>query len=129
MPTHYHYVDGDRLAALTLEVRHEFLSRPPCTAEEAGRPNSLRLTALEVVEDRPSGERLAILAEVIDCKPGFVLNRDRRAIFEYADTPAAYVMDLVCEIVCQILTRDPRIREEDARRKAVAVDAADEPGE
>jgi hypothetical protein len=122
MPTAYSYVDGAELACLALEVRGEFIARPPYGADDTRRPNSVRLVAVEVIEGKTTDQQLSVLADLLDANPGIVISRDDdRDIFQYSDTPATYLTDLICEVVCLILARDPSIRKEDSRRTALAL--------
>jgi hypothetical protein len=116
-------VDGASLVALVLEVRDEFVARPPCEAYGAGQPNSLRLTAIDVFEGRPPAEQVAVIRDLMDVNRELVIRRSGEEIFAHSDTPASYLTDLVCEAVSQILERDPSIHDEDRRRVALAVDS------
>jgi hypothetical protein len=123
----YSYVEGADLARFVLEVRDEFVSRLPFGSDDTRRPNSVRLVAIDLLVSKTTDEQLAILRDLIDANHGLVLTReDDRDVFEYSDTPGAYVADLVCEVVCQILDRDPSIRDEDDRRLALAIDCVEE---
>jgi hypothetical protein len=127
MSVAYGYVNGADLARFVLEVRDEFVGRLPFGSDDTRRPNSVRLVAIDVFESKTTDEQLSVLRDLIEADHELVLAReDDRDVFEYSDTPAAYVTDLVCEVVCQILARDPSIRAEDDRRLALAVDCAEE---
>jgi hypothetical protein len=122
VPGIYSYVDGATLGRFLLDVRDEFWMRLPHDDDHVRRPNSIRLVAIDVLEGKTSAERLSILSELIDANPELiVLREDDRDIFEYSDTPAAYVTDLICEVTRQILVRDPTLRDEDGRRLARAI--------
>lgn len=123
----YSYVEGADLARFVLEVRNEFVSRLPFGSDDTRRPNSVRLVAIDLLASKTTDEQLAILRDLIDANHGLVLTReDDRDVFAYSDTPGAYLADLVCEVVCQILGRDPSIRDEDDRRLALAIDCVEE---
>jgi hypothetical protein len=126
VPAGYSYVDGDELTSLALDVRREFLHRPPCSPDDARRPNSVRLVALDLIERRSTHQQLSALADLIDRNPGLTVTRDEdRDIFEHSDTPANFVADLICEVIWQILARDSEIREEDQRRCSRAIARAE----
>lgn len=125
MPGSYTYVDGAHLGALLLQVREQFLARPPYEPDGTRRPNSVRLVAIGVIADKSTDERLAVLSDLIGANPALVVERDASDVFAYADTPATYVTDLICAVVCQILARDPSIRLEDEWRVALADESGD----
>jgi hypothetical protein len=128
VPVSYNYIDGDGLARFILDVREEFMARPAHgDGDDTGRPNSVRLVAIDVFEDKPLDERLSVLADIISVNPGLILERHgSRDVFEYSDTAASYVTDIVCQIACQVLALDESIRGEDSRRLALAVESAKE---
>ena len=122
VPFAYSYVDGDELTSLALEVRGEFLRRPPYSLDDTRRPNSVRLVALDLLESRTTRQQLSVLADLIERNPKLTLAPAHdHDIFEYSDTPATYVADLICEVIWQILTRDAEIREEEQRRCGTSV--------
>jgi hypothetical protein len=126
VPSAYSYVDGASLVDFIFEVRKEFLSRSPRESDDR-HPNSLRLVAIDTFESMTTEEQLAVWRDLIDDNPALHLARDdSRDIFEFSDAPAAYLTDLTCEVICQILYRDRSIREEDNRRLALVMEAADE---
>jgi hypothetical protein len=113
----YTYVDGDALTELIFEVRSQFMRD---LSEESGdrwRPDSLHLVAIDVLEGKTTDEQLAVLRDLIDLNPSLMVARDSRGIFAHSDTPAAYIADLVCEVVCQVLSRDRMLHAEDKRRR------------
>ncbi len=120
MASNNSYIDGAHLVGFALAVREQFLARPPW---ETGRPNSLRLIAIDLFEERSVTERLAVIGDLLERNPRLVLHREEREIFEHSDTPAAYLTDLVCEAVAQILEREQRICAEDRRRLAFEVES------
>jgi hypothetical protein len=123
MPGARTYVEGADLVGLILEIRAEFLARRPCANDDARRPNSLRLVAVDVLEGKSTDEQLAVLRDLLDANGALVVRQeedDEHDIFEYADTPAAYLTDLVCAICRQILLRDPTLSEEDRRRERLS---------
>jgi hypothetical protein len=123
----YRYVDGADLQRLILEIRTEFLARLPYGSDDMQRPNSVRLVAIDIFEGKTADQQLSVLRDLLEVNPGLTIAReDDRDIFEYSDTPAAYLTDLVCEVVCQVLDRDPTIRDEDDRRMARSAESADE---
>jgi hypothetical protein len=114
-------VDGATLGRFLLDVRDEFWKRRPHDGGNVRRPNSIRLVAIDVLEGKTNGERFSILSELIEANPDLIVAREgNRDIFEYSDTPADYVTDLICEVARQILVRDPTLRSEDDRRLAYA---------
>lgn len=128
MPVGYNYIDGNDLGRFILQVREEFMARPPHgDDDDTGRPNSVRLVAIDVFEGKSLDERLSVLADIISVNPGLILERrGSRDVFEYSDTAASYITDIVCQIACQVLALDESIREENSRRLALAVELAKE---
>jgi hypothetical protein len=122
----YTYVEGASLTELILGVRDEFLARLPYELDETRRPNSVRLVTLDVFEGKTPDEQLDVLRDLLDSNPRLILARRDEDIFAYADTPAAYLTDLVCEVVWQVLARDEAIREEDGRRLVLSAESAAE---
>jgi hypothetical protein len=120
------YVDGDSLWGLIWSVRDEFLARIPYELDEARRPNSLRLVALDVLEGRTTDEQLDILRDLIDLNPALVVAGNRDETFEHADTPSDYILDLVSAVAAQVLGRDSALREEDQRRLALSAESVAE---
>lgn len=127
MSTAYSYVAGDNLWRLILRVREDFVARGPYEDDETRHPNSIRLVAIETFEDKTTDEQLAVLRDVIEANPGLIVEHEQnRDVFEYSDTVASYITDLICHVVCQIVARDPDIRLEDNRRRALVLEAAKE---
>jgi hypothetical protein len=126
MPDGYTYVDGASLGSLVWQVRDEFETRLPYELDETRRPNSLRLTAIDVFEGKSTYEQLQVLRDLMDVNPSLIVTRDSDDIFVHSDTPATYITDLVCEVVRQILVRDPAIRDEDQRRLHLSAESAAE---
>jgi hypothetical protein len=126
MPGSYAYVDGAHLTSLVLEVRDQFFARLPYELDDDRRPNSVRLVAVDVFDGKSTEEQFLVLRDLIDANHGLIVTRENPEIFAYSDTPAAYVADLVCEIVRQILGRDPVVQNEDQRRLALAAESAAE---
>jgi|SRR3984957_13242386 len=127
MPTAYSYVAGDDLWRLILRVREDFVARCPYEEDETRRPNSIRLVAIETFEDNTTDEQLAVLRDLIEANPGLIVEHaQNRNVFEYSDTAASYITDLVCHIVCQVVARDSDIRLEDDRRRALVIEAAND---
>jgi hypothetical protein len=122
----YSYVDGTDLVNLIFEVREEFLARIPYELDDTRRPNSLHLVSIDLFEEKNIEEQLAVVRDLIERNPDLIVARDSSDIFAHADTPGAYVVDLVCEVACQVLLRDPEIRAEDGRRLALAAKSAAE---
>jgi hypothetical protein len=120
------YVDGDSLWDLIWSIRDEFLARIPYELDEARRPNSLRLVALDVIEGKTTDEQLEILRDLIDVNPALVLMGSRDQIFEHADAPADYILDLVSAVAAQVLGRDAALRDEDERRLALSAESVAE---
>ncbi len=125
----YTYVEGASLADLIFDVREQYLRSLPYDLDEGRIPNSLHRVAIEVYERRPPQAQAAILHDLIVGNNGLVFVRPAEAIFETADTPAAMLTDLVCEVACQILRRDPVLSSQDDWRIAVATEAAEEADE
>ncbi len=113
----YSYVDGDALIDLIVEVRSRFERDLRDDSDEGPRLESLHLVAIDVLEGKTTDEQLAVLRDLIDLNPGLRVARDSKGIFANSDTPAAYITDLVCEVVCQVLWRNPALRAEDKRRR------------
>lgn len=122
----YSYVDGTDLVNLIFEVRDEFLARIPYELDDTRRPNSLQLVAIDLLEEKTVDEQLAIVRDLIEHNPGFIVARDSSDVFVHADAPSTYIADLVCEVACQVLLRDPEIRAENGRRLALAAESAAE---
>lgn len=122
----YSFIDGDALVELVLEIRDEFWARIPYELDDTRRPNSLRLVAIDVFEEKSTDEQLAVVRDLITHNPGFIVASDAQEVFAHADTPATYIADTVCEVACQVLRRDPEIGEEDARRLALAAESVAE---
>jgi hypothetical protein len=122
----YTYVEGDHLAQFILDTREEFIGREACDLEEARRPNTLLLVAIDLFESLGPAGQLRILRDLLTSNPELVIERDSREMFEHADTPSAYITDCVCEVARQVLARDLTIRAEDERRLELAALASDE---
>lgn len=127
MPSAYSYVDGAALADLILDVRKDFVARLPYELDETRRPNAVRLVAIEVFEERSVDERVAVVRDLMVSNSGLRIERDtERDMLEYADTAEDCITDLVCEVVCQVLGRDPSIREENERRLALSAESIED---
>jgi hypothetical protein len=126
MPRGYGFVDGDSLWSIILRVREEFLARAPYELDETRRPNSIRLVALDIVESKTTDEQLAVVRDLIDLNPALIIARNGQDIFQHSDTPGAYIEDFVCAAVCQVLSRDKSIHDEDERRLALSAESASE---
>jgi hypothetical protein len=122
----YTYVEGADLVGLILEVRDEFLARLPYELDEARRPNSIRLVAIDVFTGKSTDEQLAVMRDLLDANAGLTVRNSGREVFPYAESPADYMKDLVCQVVYQILTRDPAFQSEDDRRIAASVESVEE---
>jgi hypothetical protein len=133
----YTFIDGEDLVAFVLEVRDEFERRPayeeddarrvPSEEDDARRPNSLTFVAIDLFESKSVDEQLAVLRDLIGRNPSLTLARDSAGgMFTYSDNPLAYVVDLVCEVVCRILVRDPALSARNEHRIAVAAAYASE---
>ncbi|HEV3320759.1 MAG TPA: hypothetical protein VG147_01055 [Solirubrobacteraceae bacterium] len=120
------YVEGASLPALIFDVREQFLDRLPYELDEGRTPNSLHVVAIDVFEHRTAEEQTAILHDLVAGNKRLVLVRPIDAIFETADSPAAVLTDLVCEVVCQVLRRDPSLSTQDDWRILVAAESAEE---
>jgi len=124
MPDSHTYVDGDALVTFILEVRRAFLAeRPPVEADEHG-PNSIHLVAIDAFEARCTDDQLAIIKDLLAANSALIVSRRDEDMFQFSDTPAAYLTDLVCEVAYQILARDPSIAAEHHRRLAPSHDGA-----
>jgi hypothetical protein len=117
----YSFIEGGDLVDLILEVREEFLGRTPYDLDDARQPNSVRLVALAVLEDRSNEVRARIIGDLdvveLDLRLADV---EPSEVFAQAATPREYLTDLVCEVVSQVLRRDEYIRSEDHRRLQLA---------
>ena len=116
----YTYVDGSALVDLILKVRDAFLERGRNEGDDGDQTNCVRLVAIDIFDGMSTPEQLAVLGDLLEGNAGLVLSRDETDIFAYSDTPAAYMADLVCEVVRQVLSRNPGIRSEDELRIALA---------
>lgn len=122
----YAYIDGNALVDLVLEIRDEFLARIPYEMDDARRPNSLQLVAIDVLEEKATEDQLRILRDLIELNPDFIVARGSEEIFAHADTPATHIADLICEVACQVLRRNLELRNEDERRLALASESVTE---
>jgi hypothetical protein len=122
----YTFVEGPSLSALTFEVRERFLKRPPYELDDGRTPNSLQLVAIDVFERQTAQQQAAVLRDLIAGNRELFLLRSVEEVFETANTPAAILTDLVCEVICQILRRDCSLRTQDDWRTLVAAESAGE---
>jgi hypothetical protein len=120
MPGAYTDVTGAALVGLIHETRTTFLAEPRVAAYDPQLPNSLRLVALEVFTSKSKESQLEVLGDVIEADTDLPIERDSSDIFPHAGTAGAYVADLICEIVCQVLYDDLDIRDEDEHRARAA---------
>lgn len=116
----YAYLEGDALAEFIFAVRDGFVTSEACARDDAHQANSMRLVALDVFEGKSLDERLRVVRDLLASNLELVITRDSREIFAHADTPAAFISDLACEVACQVLARDPAMRAEDGRRLRLA---------
>jgi hypothetical protein len=126
MPGAYTYVDGANLVGLILEVHDEFLARLAYDPDDARRPNSLRLVAIDVFEGKPLDDQLLVIRDLMAADASLSIMRDEKDdAFTYSHTAGDYMTDLVCQVVYQVLSRNPRIRSEDERRMELAIEFAE----
>lgn len=114
-------VEGAGLSSLLSDVRATFLSA--CAVqdhEDYVVPNSLRLVALDVFDDRSPADRARIIGDLLDGNAELSFRLTGRRVFAHARTTGDYLTDFVCEIVRQILRQDPTILIEDELRQALA---------
>jgi hypothetical protein len=127
MASPYTYVDGADLVSLLLDVRNEFVSRRPYELDVMRRPNTVWLVAVEVFDDRSSAEQAAVVRDLMHANRRLTFTRRTASdIFSHATTIADYIVDLVCEAVCEILLRDPMIRKESECREALSLESCQE---
>jgi hypothetical protein len=119
----YTYVEGASLTGLILEVREEFWSRRPYEPDDFRQPNSIRHVTIDVFEDKSQDTGLSVLRDLLVADGGFVLTATPEAMFRSADTPGAYLVDVVCAAVQDVLERDPDIAAEDRQRKVLAAES------
>jgi len=125
MPGGYSYVEGDALGRFILEVRKEFLDCGLFLDRETGQPGSIRLVAIDAFERNRVDQQLLILQDLLAANGGLIVEREEsRDIFEHSATPSSYLTDLVCEVVHQVLARDPAIHAENEERMALAARCA-----
>ena len=122
MPERKSFIDGDALVDFILDVRTTFLAPDANLRDADDRPSSVHLIAIEAFEARSTDGQLAIVRDLLDANPGLIVERHGPDMFRHADTPAAYLTDLVCEVTYQVLARDPSIDEEHHRRLAFVQD-------
>jgi hypothetical protein len=122
----YTYVEGTSLVGLIVEVRDEFWARMPYELDDCRTINSIRVVAVDVFDDKSIDDRLAVLRDLIEGNAELFLRRKPQEVFAQSDSPEAYVTDLVCEVVRQVLLRDPAALAEDQRRVALATESLDE---
>jgi|GEM_PF-6896034 len=125
----YRYVDGDSLWSLILSVQKEFHARLPYELDEEGRPNSLRLIAVDCLERMGKRKQRAVLTDLIERNPSLRVEGTEKGIFRYASTPDDYIADLICAVVEQVLRRDWAVRDEDDRRLALSAESLAEQDE
>ncbi|HUB73953.1 MAG TPA: hypothetical protein VL979_07955 [Solirubrobacteraceae bacterium] len=116
MPGAYTSVRGAALVGLIRETRSAFLAGPPVATYDPELPNSLRLVALETYTGKDKSDQLVIVADVIGSDTDLLIERTPEDIFRHAGNAGAFVEDLVCEIVCQVLSTDSEIVAEDQSR-------------
>lgn len=117
----YTYVDGADLVSLVLDVRHEFVGRPPYELDAMRRPNTVWLVTVDVFDDRAVADQAAIVLDLMHRNPRLTLTRCTASdVLAHATTVADQLTDLVCGAVCEILLRDPLIREESKRRESLS---------
>jgi hypothetical protein len=127
MSSPFTYVDGADLVSLILDVRNEFVNRLPYELDTMRRPNTVWLVAVEVFDERSPADQAAVVRDLMHENRCLTFTRRTASdIFCHATTVADYVVDLVCEAVCEILLRDPLIREETERREALALESREE---
>jgi len=123
------YVEGSALVDLILGVRDAFLAGGSPEPQDGEPMNCVRLVAIDMFDGMSITQQIAVLRDLLDGNAGLVLDRDETDVFAYSDTPAAYMTDLVCEVVRQVLARDPVIRREDERRIGLAAQSASDMGD
>ena len=116
MPGAYTSVRGAALVGLIRETRSTFLAGPPEAAYDPELPNSLRLVALEAYTRKAKSDQLIIVADVIGSDTDLPIERAPEDIFRHSGNAGAFVEDLVCEIVCQVLSTDSEVLAEDESR-------------
>jgi len=117
----YTYVEGASLTALLLEVRSAFVSALPVDeCEGYSVPNSVRALALEAFDGQPPTERSRIILDLFEANGSLRLPQTSDNLFAHAHAPSDFISDLVCEVVSQVLRRDPSIQAEDELRLALA---------
>lgn len=121
------YVDGADLVSLILDVRSQFVNRLPYELDAMRRPNTVRLVAVEAFDERSPADQAAVIRDLMHENRRLTFTRRTASdIFCHSTTVADYVVDLVCEAVCEVLLRDPLIREETERREALALESREE---
>jgi hypothetical protein len=122
----YTFVEGAGLSELILKVTDEFWRRLPYDLDEDRRPNSVHSVVIDEFEGLSVAERLAVLEDLMVGNADLVIARRADEVFVHADVARTYLTDLVCEVVRQVLLRNDAIRDEDARRVAMAAGSLDE---
>ncbi len=121
MSSPYTYVDGADLVSLVLDVRYEFVGRSPYELDAMRRPNTVWLVAVDVFDDRAPADQAAVVLDLMQKNPSLMLTRRTAGdVLAHATTIAHQFADLVCGAVCEILLRDPLIRDESERRESLS---------
>jgi len=121
----YCYVAGESLGALLVEVRAAFLRPRSCESERRACENTLTMVAVELFDERPAAEQLAIIGDLLHRNPSLALpNEGPRDMFAHARVAGDYLVDLVCGAVSEVLRRDPVIANEDDRRNLLTLRSA-----
>lgn len=115
-------VEGPSLLALIDTIRRTFLARDSYEEVPSGqrRVNSVRLATIETWDGLSRSEQIAVVEDLLFGDQEIEFLRSQQTIFHASDSPAAHIVDLVCEVVWQALVREPEIRIEDEIRAAFA---------
>lgn len=115
-------IEGDHLRRLVNEVVAEFRAREACDHFERGfkQVNSVRVVTSEVFEDLSLDAQLGVLGDLLQHTDRIVFERSKDEIFEASDTPSAFITDVACEVVWQLVNEDPVVRMEDEAREELA---------
>ena len=114
-------IEGGDLRLLIKEVRREFFARAACeTFGDTQQINSVRVVAIEVFDGLSVEAQLAVVADLVRVDQEPILHRSTEDIFAASDSPLAFIADLVCEVVWQVLMDDPVVPMENEEREPLA---------
>ncbi len=118
-------VEGSNLLSFIAAVRVSFLARHSYEEASDGcrRPNSVRRVTVELFDDLSRYTQIAIIEDLLYGGQDVEFVRPPAAVFETADSPAAHIVDLVCEVVWQALMCEPEIRVQDEVRAVLTAAA------